>query len=474
MLRSLVGSEMCIRDSRYGGRRASMQEDEVQLQPVDLQEDNGLITNEAPSDAEDDGLITNEAPSDLSRTHSGSTYQLHWAHWLLRVLWVLGTLMALVGIPFGVARMHDREYETHEIAWFLAGTFVFLTIPISLWEIMQHVHHLTQPELQKPIIRILWLVPIYSVSSYLAMIFKHGAVYFNTARECYEAYVIYSFLRFLMSAIGGEERIVRILLARPNPPQHMFPFNRGVCSLPPWSAGWGFLGRCKNGILSYVVLRVVCTAIALISEWAGCYCESEFDPKCSWPWLAVVTNFSQCWALYCLVLIYHELNEELRYTRPLPKFLSVKLVVFFSFWQAVGIAILVRVNLIKQNPAWTDYTVDDVATGMQDFLICIEMFFAALAHKWVFSYKEYRTTGSREHGIGIFCRNMLAGMFDVSDVAEDFGQHAKDVKQGLTETIGRAVDRFQDVEEEDVEEAGHESRGIGEGGSPVELTTKSD
>ena len=29
---------------------------------------------------------------------------------------------------------------------------------------------------------------------------------------------------------------------------------------------------------------------------------------------------------------------------------------------------------------WTTYDVDDVAAGLQEFLICVEMFFAALAH----------------------------------------------------------------------------------------------
>lgn len=44
---------------------------------------------------------------------------------------------------------------THTKAWFIAGVFVFLTIPISLWGILQHLVHYTQPELQKPIIRYL-------------------------------------------------------------------------------------------------------------------------------------------------------------------------------------------------------------------------------------------------------------------------------------------------------------------------------
>lgn len=46
-----------------------------------------------------------------------------------------------------------RQASLHKKAWFIAGIFVFMTIPISLWGILQHLVHYTQPELQKHIIR---------------------------------------------------------------------------------------------------------------------------------------------------------------------------------------------------------------------------------------------------------------------------------------------------------------------------------
>lgn len=44
----------------------------------------------------------------------------------------------------------------------------------------------------------------------------------------------------------------------------------------------------------------------------------------------------QCWAMYCLIWLYITMHDELEQTRPLLKFICVKAVVFFSFWQSVS------------------------------------------------------------------------------------------------------------------------------------------
>ena len=96
------------------------------------------------------------------------------------------------------------------------------------------------------------------------------------------------------------------------------------------------------------------------------------------------------WALYCLIKLFFATQEELTSPvdwHPVGKFLCVKGVVFFTWWQGVGIYILQANGIISDiDQQWT---ADDVAAGIQDYLVCIEMLFFAIAHTYTFTYKEY-------------------------------------------------------------------------------------
>ena len=56
------------------------------------------------------------------------------------------------------------------------------------------------------IIRILFLVPIYSTVSFLSYIFYKHAIYFQTIRDCYEAIAIASFFTLLSNYMAPDLR----------------------------------------------------------------------------------------------------------------------------------------------------------------------------------------------------------------------------------------------------------------------------
>ena len=59
----------------------------------------------------------------------------------------------------------------------------------SLHDIHMHMRHYVDP-LQRFVMRLLWMVPIYSLQSWWALVWHEDAHYLITARECYEAYCL--------------------------------------------------------------------------------------------------------------------------------------------------------------------------------------------------------------------------------------------------------------------------------------------
>ena len=71
----------------------------------------------------------------------------------------------------------------------------------------------------------------------------------------------------------------------------------------------------------------------------------------------------------------------------MPKFLCVKGILFFSFWQATGVSLLVSLGVIKKLGPYTDK--EHISLGLTDTLICLEMPFFAIAHLAAFSHRDY-------------------------------------------------------------------------------------
>ena len=88
----------------------------------------------------------------------------------------------------------------------LAGIFTLLTCLISMFHMTTHVHKLNQPKIQRKIIAILWMSPIYSVTSFLTLIFPPIEGWMAIIKDFYESYCIYVFLSFLIAVLGEGSR----------------------------------------------------------------------------------------------------------------------------------------------------------------------------------------------------------------------------------------------------------------------------
>tara|TARA_R110002050_G_scaffold225084_3_gene360950 strand:+ start:297 stop:689 length:393 start_codon:yes stop_codon:yes gene_type:complete len=82
---------------------------------------------------------------------------------------------------------------------------------LSIHLIYKHMTNFTNVEEQRHIVRILLMVPIYAIDSWCSLWFNGLSVYFDVARDCYEAFVLWEFFALLMTYLEGEENTIAIL-----------------------------------------------------------------------------------------------------------------------------------------------------------------------------------------------------------------------------------------------------------------------
>jgi len=99
-----------------------------------------------------------------------------------------------------------------------------------------------------------------------------------------------------------------------------------------------------------------------------------------------------------------------------PKFLCVKGILFFSFWQSIGISILVAAGAISHLGPYTDS--ERISVGLTDMLICFEMPLFAIAHLYAFSFKDF-VDPRASFAARMPIKYAIRDSFSVKDVVED-------------------------------------------------------
>ena len=114
-----------------------------------------------------------------------------------------------------------RNMTFHHFGLILSAVFGLIAVLLSWWLIFKHATHYLKPWEQKQyvrkpqsmeaptdhvysIIRVLFMVPIYAIVSFLSYLFYRHAIYFEVIRDCYEAFAIASFFALLCHYIAPD------------------------------------------------------------------------------------------------------------------------------------------------------------------------------------------------------------------------------------------------------------------------------
>lgn len=330
------------------------------------------------------------------------------------------------------------ESERDLIYHWIAGTFTLLCFLVSLSGVYAHTRALAVPDVQRKILALLWMPPIYSVCCWLSLLYPGSSAGLGMIRDGYEAYTIWVFVSFLISILGDDGKNARrgrlstsraatpsspTASSRLSPPrlslsvsetkkQDETPdqsYERVVARLeadgdhlprafcPPCgrASARSFLKQCMIATLQFVAVKptiavadYVLAAAAAQRALASSASADDYDVDSN-DWITqaraglfIVANVSVTVAFSGLLKVYHAVAHHLVNHNPWPKFISVKGIVFITFWQGTVIWLMTHESGSFANK--------DVADAVQNFLICVEMFIASVVHSYTFAADEWQ------------------------------------------------------------------------------------
>ncbi|EPS95737.1 hypothetical protein FOMPIDRAFT_1025649 [Fomitopsis schrenkii] len=286
------------------------------------------------------------------------------------------------------------DWDAHRIGWLVAGVCAAVSVVLTLFNVLQHARHYTNPAEQRQIICVLYMPAVYAVISFFSYRFFHSYTYYSLIESVYESITLSAFLLLLIEFVAATAagHNVDNAIMRKDKSKMPFPF----CFLRFRPTKPYFIYTLKWSVLQYVIIRPAISITGIICQAYGVLCESgPWSFKTANSYLEVVDGVSITIALYGLIVFYALTKEELQGKRPLAKFLSIKLIVMFTFYQGLVFDAL-EGRVIHATQYWTE---TNIANGLNALATCIEMVFFSAFMIWSFGARDYKIDGVKT-GIG--------------------------------------------------------------------------
>jgi Organic solute transporter Ostalpha len=311
-----------------------------------------------------------------------------------------------------INQLNEKVEQEHDLTIIhMAGTFTLLTGLLTMFHMSAHLRAFHEPIVQRKVLAILWMSPIYATTSFFALLFPTIEGYLAVIKDFYEAYAIYMFLSFLIAVLGrGDRDVVMDRLAQ-HADHLSSPSKLFSCWYHPHpdssnsAKAKAILWECQMLCLQFVILRPLTSIASFVIETLTISDDPDNEkdePENTWAYfltpqfaISMVQNISVGLAFGGLLKFYHAIANDLKWCQPFSKFLCIKGVVFMTFWQEFTIHIVATLHGQE----------DHKAAHIQNVLICLEMLFFAIAHWCVFPPDEweenYRPKEFAKPGLGL-------------------------------------------------------------------------
>ncbi|KAK4361056.1 hypothetical protein RND71_020008 [Anisodus tanguticus] len=280
--------------------------------------------------------------------------------------------------------MDFASMNSAELTMVGSGFSALLSMHFTIQLLSQHLFYWKNPKEQKAIIMIIVMAPLYAIDSFVGLLDIRGSkaffMFLDSVKECYEAVAIAKFLALMYSYLNlsiSKNIVPDEIKGREI--HHSFP----MTLFQPRTAHLDHrtLKLMKHWTWQFVIIRPACSILMITLQILGLY-----PSWLSWMF-TIILNISFSVAMYSLVVFYRVFSKELQPHKPFSKFICIKGVVFFSFWQGLVVKILVALGVIQSHHFWLD--VEHLQEAVQNVLICVEMVFFSVMQQYAYHVAPY-------------------------------------------------------------------------------------
>ena len=271
------------------------------------------------------------------------------------------------------------------------------------------------------------------------------------------SYVIYQFLSFLVAVIGRGDREAVVSSLVKHADHLKTPYRCLYClfhphpSESPEAMANAVLIECQFLAMQFVFFKPVTAILNFILELIGA--NSDFTSH-KWAYfyspkfvVMLIVNVSVFLAFSGLLKFYHAVSEELAWCQPFAKFMTIKGVVFMTFWQSLLIGIIFHASTDNSssgnnNNNNNDDSIDSDTAGdssstvsasyIQHVLICMEMLLFSAVHFCVFPAEEWEDGYKAEyykHTAGFGFKDFASDVNMIIDSGKRSMQARRDKKE---------------------------------------------
>jgi hypothetical protein len=323
-----------------------------------------------------------------------------------------------------LAKWYEGYATVHHVTGFMAWMSAFVALALTF----MHVRHYTMPHVQRHIIRVVLIVPVFSLLSWTSLVIDDAkSIYIESVRDCYESWVVYNFLNLCLAYVGGPGAIVNAMSGKE---VKAGSWLLGTCTFDQdLIVDGNYIRRCKQGCLQFVFIKPILSLLEIILYSQGQLGDGQINFLKGYVYILFVYNISYSLALYALWMFYIGAHDPLAKFNPLLKFIIVKSVIFLSFWQSFFTAMAVRTGSLSS---------PHEGRAVQNVLICCEMVIVSFLMWFAFPYKDFVDPNGARRGFVSNIVNFVSVRDVFDDTVHQFGATYQDyVLHGDGETPDR-------------------------------------